>query len=101
MQGRQYRRMNSRSRTPGVSGSVHQMLWITGYLCITLGALLCTFVFPEVFHKLRFRAHSDATVPPIVLSKVNVGLAMTPTCISRDLVPEDLVQTWLVFRFIA
>ncbi|KAG0590420.1 hypothetical protein M758_1G093700 [Ceratodon purpureus] len=73
MQGRQYRRMNSRSRSPGASGALHQMLWITAYLSVTLAALFCTYVFPDMFHKLRSRAYSGTTVSRIMLSKENLG----------------------------
>lgn len=70
MQGRQYRKMNSRSRTPGVAGSLHRVLWVTGYVCITLGALFCTYVFPEMFRNLHSRPYSSAVSQIVKLSKV-------------------------------
>jgi hypothetical protein len=52
-------------------GALVRMLWISGYLTVTLGALFSTFFYPELLSILRSQKLS---VQPYVLPKVSSPL---------------------------
>lgn len=56
---------------PVGGGALVRMLWISGYLTVTLGALFSTFFYPELLSILRSQKLS---VQPYVLPKVSSPL---------------------------
>ncbi|KAH9565287.1 hypothetical protein CY35_04G070300 [Sphagnum magellanicum] len=70
-------------------GALVRMLWISGYLTVTLGALFSTFFYPDLLSILRSRKLS---VQPYVLPKSDLGVQTRTSELSwkQELAPPHL-----------
>lgn len=95
MQQRQYRRMNSRLRRAPLT----RLQWIAGYVALTLGTLILTYIFSDGLHSFRSKTHSlDHHDASLVLPKENVLGQTHGLNLKQELVSSHLRSTKLALH---